>query len=1730
MSDSSDCEWEDFSDQLTAKQIRKYDQILTLRPPEEVFERWIRVPPETRREAGRRMRICVFWLPIVLQPEEYCATFCWALELGLIPPGNELGLNNLQMISTVETILRALERGTLEKDQTKQVVLISNLLNLRCDNGLIDASQWLDRTGEPYISQSIRVMGNDQVRHSSLHLIFTEFAKYIHEMGTDLEKTLRSLMARPSTHLIKQSEEMKRKGNENFEKKQYEDAVLFYSKAIQFYPDNHIAYGNRALCYIRCDKFLKAACDGKCATLIDPFWAKGHYRYCEALCSMGALTMAIEANSTAQSLCKDDHKGMRDLEQQQQKLRDALNARVSQSMKKKPSKRTQSPNKAPWPPLVKADKKNDPPSQTKGPEVKPEEKPVKNEKTAQSESVAKNSKPAKSELSSKNGKLVASSPKKKPKMKKEPEEEKRAPLDRAAVCKELMSMVQDAHTALTDLRSRNAEEAFRKALVLLETSPAKELGLSTLDVLLLLYGRVLALTEIGQLEELVEAQALLEKIKSFEERTFQCLVYYAVGKVYLRENRFSLALVQFSDSLQTVKNKITPGKLTWPLTKEIVKETQPEYFTDVLERAIELCKFPPIPDAICRLEKCLVPLKAEIYLTDPDFKGYIRICCCESCVLEYHTACWKSLKTSFFEKNEKDFLKELCFTPDCVGKICKIQLFRPTGLLKCEFVAPISKPLTPKKPKQNQKCSSLKKLKSKEEHKLTRKQHKLSFQEKQAINDEILQQIEAPATHNQQKAWRLYRDPVLLQTSQNAELLREEKCLSASDLAAALRPWLELDSSRGNQVAERMLNLKHHHHHQQEEEEAGSLRQALDLLLERKNRIWARVLVHLLCDCEDINPKLGSWAIQLNNAGLKAARSFIERHAEHLEQLDLSILLNFGPLQDAIIEKFGTRTELFSSSVTVTDHLKQAPPHDMRLFIWTLEEHRDKYLTCHQILDDYFDMDGHCSVLKKSDENENNSPMKSRGRKKKAREPRAYYVFPGTRASTPGDECEQDLFEEDSLSFLHPGDPFSVPSHLREEVADFEEHYNSTRHRGHYKMILDNNPDPTKESLYDYFAQILEEHGPLEAEDPLLSGELVNFPAVAQLKMQEAGGFEAFLLESLRFIKIGCRVGLIKHAVCLQQQAASLDDLDVITDPGPVSRTPYLNGGLESAFRSHLDSYFPAQTDVGPFVPNPYVISSQAPPRELHSPYVLATDYGGLDLDLDGGPSAMSSVTANGGLLKKHERVQTCQENMRSVAVNTEMYERFESSPGDVNMKQKSYRKLEKQIKKMVKGCDRFNQRHKEDIAVLEEEIQEIKANIQVTNRELALFQQKLEEEVKKDQKEKKSNQEGLRVLKMEIEELGEQHGRLSRGLQEKKASFDLKLSDFLESSNQSAAEKMSIEEEINRCKAAVTAATRRSRIAQVWMLESSRDQVVFPLYTELAVAKALLGKLDEAAQRYPNPEMEMARNIWRVNVQEVEKKISSAEALYQEQLDQANNGRRLTEWSPVNGLSDSPAAPSAAAITPSEAASAQAPPPLRPASRTLEPQHNTVFDQSVERLAAIFPAYTRSDFMRFVQEFRSSSGGNLSNMTIQEMVGGVTQLILDHQEKPKAAASSARTPCTAWSWVAPVWKAHGQKTTAERNESSSKYGAPPHAPPAWQPAEPKRDAPPNALNVEDPCIICHEDMNPIDICVLECRHSFHDACIRSWLKENRTCPTCRDPAILSDEFPALAARRRPAP
>lgn len=112
-------------------------------------------------------------------------------------------------------------------------------------------------------------------------------------------------------------------------------------------------------------------------------------------------------------------------------------------------------------------------------------------------------------------------------------------------------------------------------------------------------------------------------------------------------------------------------------------------------------------------------------------------------------------------------------------------------------------------------------------------------------------------------------------------------------------------------------------------------------------------------------------------------------------------------------------------------------------------------------------------------------------------------------------------------------------------------------------------------------------------------GELENFPPEAKLKISECGGFEPFLMESLRFVKIGRCIGLAQHAVSLQQaeNGASLDELDVIADPD--------NPGDESGFTSYIHDFSSAQTEIYPMLPNPYVFGCQHVFQPAVRPYFV---------------------------------------------------------------------------------------------------------------------------------------------------------------------------------------------------------------------------------------------------------------------------------------------------------------------------------------------------------------------------------------------------------------------------------------------------------------------------------------------------------------------------------------------
>ncbi|KAK7907059.1 hypothetical protein WMY93_015671 [Mugilogobius chulae] len=1705
--DSSDCDCSGYEEENRSEFafLDPHFAIVNPQTPDNVFDFWDQISVQDKKKAGHLMKICAFWLPILLQRDESSSVSCWAAQVGLVEPNKDLNLRHIHKIEILEAILRALVKGTFKKAQTRQVVCISNRFYLHSPEVLENALQWLERTGEPNIRPRVLELGHLDICFKTLHLVFVEFSQYVKALAYGFEQTMSTLTARPKDVLVKRSEEMKRKGNEHFQRGLYEDAVKFYTKALSFYPDNHIIYGNRALCYSKSNNWLKALGDGKRATLIKPLWAKGHYRYCEALFGLGEVRRALEANSSAQNLCKDEPEGIKDLEAQHHKFTNHLSHRsTNASLKKNISQPPNPPKDSSAPPNGKAEKKSSggksekktaaasagakaekKPAQTSGgapsngtkkknsaspdaaeqkaaplkkePEEKLEKKsqPANNKKsTVTPLTQPPDPKPSKSGKGSAQDKAETST-RDQDKSKNGPSEPKKQSVD---MSKELSTAVRDGHTALDDYRSRNAEQAFSRALALVGPGASTKVpGVTSVDILLLQYGRATALTQIGRPEELSQAVQLLDRIQASEERTFQCLVCLAYGRVYVKENRYSTALTHFSDALQMVKNKITPGKLTWPLTTHLVPETQVQRLLSILEESIELCKFPPLPDAVCRLENCIGFVKKEIYFTDPDFKGFIQIHCSQSCRVEYHMSCWKSLKSlPLYEKNDKEFLQDPCLTPDCTGQINTIKIYGPTGLVKCKFEVAIPKPVIPKKPRVNQICTSTKKLKSKAERQLRRKRYKQS--DESQVSPECAQQDGSAVTPP--RARLHFRDHVLLQISQHLELLRQDRSSCVSVLMPRLRPWLYLDLSRGT------CSL------------SGG---AVELLLERRNRVWARILIHSLSDSVDLQPKVSSWAQRLDSAGLSAAQYFMEQHSDELEQLDLSLLLRFGPVQDVILDKLGSKPEVFSSlGLTLTEYLRQSPAQDMRLFIWALEEHRQHYTSCHSILDNYFDMmDGLCSVIKKSEDNNISSPSKSkhRGRKKKA--PKPVLVWPSPRAGSVVDDWDPGLLEEDSLNLL---DPFSVPSHLRQQVAYFEEQFRSRSSNSPTNLIADSGPPLSKDALYEYFSQILEEHGPLVPDDPLLMGEVKNFPVSAQQQILAAGGLEAFLLQSPAFTRVdGPYVGLSCVEGQQQQQQDSLDQLDVI-DP---NISPL-----------HQNSFFTYLRETYPTLPNPYVFdlytdSGLEEPAEMHTELNISTPA----------ETTGEEVQESGHGAKE----------LLSVAVNTEVIQEYEKSQGELNSVLKLHQDMQRQMSCVCEDQEEQSLQRTQELTALQEELDRTLFCVQVTQQELALFQNKLEEEVKKDQKDKKEHQEQLKRLKQEVEGLQQDQQRLKKSIRDKKSERESRLQDFLQLSNQSAAERMSLEDELKRCKDTVTRASRRSLAAQLNALRSRQEQSLYPLHRELADSKAVLWHLNDVAPRFPSQELEAAQTRLRAGVHDIEKKISSTEAHYNQLMEELKSHTQqadvtdLTDLRPgseaVSVDSDPVQVPEATSLPPPQppAGGSASPVKKKKQKKAQEPPHSTVFERAVERLGVIFPDTSRAELTALIQRFRSSSG-SLQSLSLQDVVSGVSQLILDQQEERSRSRARATATCV----------------TPPLGTSAS----------AWQLLEPHRTAHVNALNSEDPCIICHDDMSEEDMCVLECRHSFHKECIRSWLKEQSTCPTCREHTLLPEDFPALSTKR----
>ncbi|XP_031465806.1 STIP1 homology and U box-containing protein 1-like, partial [Phasianus colchicus] len=80
--------------------------------------------------------------------------------------------------------------------------------------------------------------------------------------------------------------------------KDYENAVKFYSRAIELNPSNAIYYGNRSLAYLRTECYGYALADATRAIELDKKYVKGYYRRAASNMALGKFKAALRDYET----------------------------------------------------------------------------------------------------------------------------------------------------------------------------------------------------------------------------------------------------------------------------------------------------------------------------------------------------------------------------------------------------------------------------------------------------------------------------------------------------------------------------------------------------------------------------------------------------------------------------------------------------------------------------------------------------------------------------------------------------------------------------------------------------------------------------------------------------------------------------------------------------------------------------------------------------------------------------------------------------------------------------------------------------------------------------------------------------------------------------------------------------------------------------------------------------------------------------------------------------------------------------------------------------------------------------------------------------------------------------------------------------------------------------------------------------------------------------------------
>ncbi|XP_032262388.1 E3 ubiquitin-protein ligase DZIP3 isoform X6 [Halichoerus grypus] len=370
--------------------------------------------------------------------------------------------------------------------------------------------------------------------------------------------------------------------------------------------------------------------------------------------------------------------------------------------------------------------------------------------------------------------------------------------------------------------------------------------------------------------------------------------------------------------------------------------------------------------------------------------------------------------------------------------------------------------------------------------------------------------------------------------------------------------------------------------------------------------------------------------------------------------------------------------------------------------------------------------------------------------------------------------------------------------------------------------------------------------------------------------------------------------------------------------------------------------------------------------------------------------------------------------------------------------------------------------------------------------------------------------------------------------------------------------EKHNLESTIKTYLNKLNAETSRALTAEVYFLQCRRDFGLLHLeQTEKECLSQLARVTHMAASNLESLQLKAAVESWNAIVTDVRNKIAFLRTQYNEQINKVKQGFALSTLPPIQLPPPPPSpeilmqqflgrplvkesffrpiltVPQMPAVCPGViSAPGQPRAPLMtgiawavpaPVGEAVSPSASLGSDPPMmnweritDRLKTAFPQQTRKELTDFLRKLKDIHGKSLSGLTFDEIVYKISQFI-DPKRSQSQGKSVPNGNCVSPSHTPP------QSNTAQ----------PPK--PAWRPLSSQGPASWEGANnlddeeeEEEPCVICHENLSPENLSVLPCAHKFHSQCIRPWLMQQGTCPTCRLHVLLPEEFPGHPSRHLP--